>query len=181
MINRMTANLVRRWLYKCRSLMVALALSTAAGAAGAQGTDVQSEGTGASSWSVACEATARAAAPNCRMIQRAVVRETGRLLMQITIRVPAGTRKPVFLVHTPLGPFLPAGIAVDIDGTAQPDMNYQTCDAEGCLAAAPLPEPMLQSLISGQKLNITMQSLNKKPITVRMSLIGFTAAYEKIR
>lgn len=134
-----------------------------------------------SSWSVQCPSVSRDALPDCRMKQRAVVTQTGRLLMQITIRVPAETRKPVMMIHGPLGTFLPAGIEIDVDGSNLMTLPFQTCEANGCFAGTPLTSDQLDTLFSGQKLNIQLQSVNKQPITVPMSLIGFTSSYKKIQ
>ncbi|MEH6527539.1 MAG: invasion associated locus B family protein [Sneathiella sp.] len=134
-----------------------------------------------SSWSVQCEAKSREALPDCRIEQRAVVTKTGRLLMQITIRVPAETRKPVMMVQGPLGTFLPAGLQLDVDGSELMKLPFQTCEANGCFAGTPLSSEQLRVLFAGQKLNVRVQSVNKQPITVPMSLIGFTSAYKKIQ
>lgn len=132
-------------------------------------------------WSVRCTAIARDSAPDCAVEQRAVVTETGRLLMQFTVRVPAQGRKPVMMVQAPLGPYLPAGITLDIDGATPLKLDYQTCDAKGCYAGAPLSDDLLQAMFRGQKLNITIQTLNKQPVQIPMDLTGFTAAYKRIQ
>lgn len=134
-----------------------------------------------SSWSVKCVATSREALPDCHVLQRAVVTQTGRLLMQITIRVPAETRKPVMMIHGPLGTFLPAGIQMDVDGSELMQLPFQTCEANGCFGGVPLSVDQLRTLYAGQKLNVRVQSVNRQPITVPMSLMGFTSAYKKIQ
>lgn len=132
-------------------------------------------------WSVRCAAASREAAPDCSIEQRAIVTQTGRLLMQITIRVPASTLKPVLMVQGPLGTYLPGGITMDVDGTEFQKLDFQTCEANGCYAASPLSPEKLTQLFNGQKLNINVQSANRQPLKVPMSLIGFTAAYQKIK
>lgn len=132
-------------------------------------------------WAVRCTAGARDAAPDCAIEQRAVVTETGRLLMQFTVRVPADSRKPVMMLQAPLGPFLPGGLTLDIDGANSLKLDYQTCDANGCYAGAPVTDELLQAMFRGQKLNITMQALNKQPVKIPLDLTGFTAAYRNIQ
>lgn len=132
-------------------------------------------------WSVQCSATAREAPVDCAIEQRAVVSENGRLLTQLTIRVPADTRKPVMMVQTPLGPFLPEGISLDVDGGDAVKLDYQTCDANGCYAGSPVSDQLLQSMFRGQKLNLTIRALNKQEIKIPLELTGFTAAYRKIQ
>jgi invasion protein IalB len=134
-----------------------------------------------SSWSVHCPSTSRDAPPDCRMEQRAIVTKTGRLLMQVTIRVPAETRKPVMMIHGPLGTFLPAGIEIDVDGSELLNLPFQTCETNGCFAGTAVTSDQLDRLLAGQSLNIQLQSVNKQPINVPMSLIGFTSSYKKIQ
>ena len=131
-------------------------------------------------WAVRCTASARAAAPDCAVEQRAVVTENGRLLILFSVRVPADTRKPVMMVQAPLGPFLPAGVTLDVDGAGELKLDYQTCDANGCYAGSPVSDELLQAMFGGQKLNVTIQALNKQPVEVPLDLTGFTAAYRSV-
>ena len=168
----------------CRALIIGAFLLT--GSSTALTTQAQTTAPAAakpadSSWSVHCEAKSRDARPDCRIEQRAVVTKTGRLLLQITLRVPAETRKPVMMIQGPLGSFLPAGIQLDVDGSVLVKLPFQTCEANGCFAGTPVSSDQLRALFGGQKLNVHLQSVNKQPITVPMSLIGFTSAYKKIR
>lgn len=147
----------------------------------AQTAEAPAAGAGQPLWSVRCNATSREAPPDCLIEQRAVVTETGRLLSQVTVRVPADTRKPVMMIQAPLGPFLPGGITLDIDGASPLKLDFQTCDVNGCYAGSPVTDELLQSLFRGQKLNITIQALNKQPIKIPMELTGFTAAFRNIQ
>jgi invasion protein IalB len=85
------------------------------------------------------------------------------------------------MIQTPLGPFLPGGISIDVDNANTLKLDYQTCDAKGCYAGAPVSDEMLQSMFRGQKLNLTVQALNKQPIKIPLDLTGFTAAYRKVQ
>jgi len=168
---------------KLRHLFFALVFWSVVVPAGqAQTTSPESRsGEGKSTWSVRCIADSREAPPDCTIEQRAIVTQTGRLLMQVTIRVPADTRKPVLMVQGPLGTFLPAGLLLDVDGSDFQKLDFQTCEASGCYAASPLTPEQLKTLFNGQSLNINVQSTNKQPIKVPMTLIGFTSAYRKIQ
>lgn len=132
-------------------------------------------------WSVRCTASARGAPLDCAIEQQAVVTETGQLLTKFTVRVPAETRKPVMMVRAPLGPFIPAGITLDIDDGNVLKLDFQTCDANGCYAGGPVSDELLQAMLRGSKLNITIQAMNEQPVKVPMELTGFTAAYRNIQ
>ncbi|USG61968.1 invasion associated locus B family protein [Sneathiella marina] len=168
----------------CRVLIIGallLVVSSRVGITQAQTTTAEAPMPAESPWSVHCEAISREALPDCRIEQRAVVTKTGRLLLQVTLQVPADTREPVLMIQGPLGTFLPAGIGLDVDGAELIELPFQTCEANGCFAATPMTADQLEALFGGQKLNVQLQSVNRQPITVPMSLIGFTSAYRKIQ
>jgi len=54
----------------------------------------------------------------------------------------------------------------------------QTCDRNGCYAEVALAAEQLAALRAGQKLNVAFQNMNKQVITLPMSLVGFTAAFD---
>ncbi len=132
-------------------------------------------------WATNCSSTARGQPQDCVMEQRAIASETGQALAQVTIRVPQDTKKPVTMVQIPLGMFLPAGLSVDVDGAISQTYPFQTCNANGCFAGFPIPDAMIKAMFNGNKLNVTFQNLNKKPVVLPMSLAGFTDAYNRIK
>jgi invasion protein IalB len=99
----------------------------------------------------------------------------------LTIRLPSETKKPVTMVQVPLGLFLPAGVTVDIDGDMARNYPLQTCNANGCFVGFPLSDDQLKRMLTGGRLNVTFQYLNKKPVILPMSLEGFTDAYNRIK
>lgn len=132
-------------------------------------------------WSSTCSAAARNLPLECAVEQRAFVRQSGKLVGTITVRVPADTKKPVAMIQAPLGIFLPAGITVDVDGDMAQNYPLQTCNDRGCFAGFPVSDQMLNRMLNGGKLNIIFQFLDRKPFTLPMSLAGFTEAYGRIK
>ena len=132
-------------------------------------------------WASRCVASARLVPLECSIEQRLIMQNTQQLVASVTIRVPAETNSPVMLVQAPLGLFLPGGIALDVDGASGETLELQTCDNNGCYAGGPLPENLLAAMTRGQSLNIKFQNLNKQTITVTATLVGFTAAFQRIR
>ena len=148
------------------------------------GGEGQGQGAGqakAPPWAARCTAPARDGPLDCQMEQRAVVTQTGQLLILVTVRVPAETRKPVMAIQVPLSLNLQAGIGIDIDGQNATKLDYQTCDAQGCYAGMPISDAFLQAMFKGLKLNVTIQNLNKQTLTVPMSLGSFTDFYGRVR
>lgn len=132
-------------------------------------------------WSARCSAATRDAALDCQIEQRAVVTETGQLLLLVTIGVPGESRQPMLSIRTPLQLFLPAGVRIDIDGRNAQKLDFQTCDQQGCYVRGPISNTLLEAMFKGMKLNIIIESLNRQQLTVPMSLEGFTAVYERVR
>ena len=132
-------------------------------------------------WSSTCASGGRALPLECTIEQRAFVRESGKLIGLVTIRVPSDTKKPVAMIQAPLGLFLPAGITVDVDGDMAQNYPLQTCNANGCYAGFPITDQLLGRMQNGGKLNVIFQYLDKKPFTLPMSLTGFTEAYGRIK
>lgn len=132
-------------------------------------------------WSARCSAATRDAALDCQLEQRAVVTDTGQLLLLVTIGVPGESRQPVLSIRTPLQMFLPAGVRIDIDGRNAQKLDFQTCDQQGCYTRGPISNALLEAMFKGLKLNIIIESINRQQLTVPMSLEGFTEVYGKVR
>lgn len=139
-------------------------------------------GTGSEApWSAQCIAPGRDAPLNCQIEQRAVVTETGQLLLLVTIAVPGDSRQPVITIRTPLQLFLPAGVRIDVDGRNAQKLEFRTCDQQGCYVRNPISNATLDAMFKGLKLNIILENLNNQQLTVPMSLSGFTEVYGKVR
>lgn len=149
----------------------------AASGGGASGGQQQQQ----DNWASRCVAPARQAPLECAIEQRLIMQNTSQLIAAVTIRMPSDTGQPVMMIQAPLGLFLPAGVAIDVDGANKTTFELQTCDNNGCYAGSPLSDELLASMTRGQKLNISFQNLNKQPVTVTGTLVGFTAAFQRIR
>lgn len=130
-------------------------------------------------WASRCVSEARASQLDCTITQRAVTKQ-GQLVGSVTIR-PISGNSPVMIVSVPLGFYLGAGVTFDVDGVGASALALQTCDRTGCYAEIPLNDAALNAMRAGQKLNINFQNMNKQTVTLPMSLIGFTAAFDKVK
>ena len=128
-------------------------------------------------WNITCKSAPNDKGLNCRMSRAVVLKEKRKLLLRVTVSLPAETKKPVMLIQLPHGLYLPAGAKVGIDDKKTKQMVLQTCDQKGCYAASPIPDEQLAAMNKGQRLKVIFQNLQKKPITVAMPLDGFTKAY----
>ena len=131
-------------------------------------------------WSVQCGEDRKTGKKFCRMQQSLRFKKTGQRLLAIIIQPQAIEPKLAILLSLPYGLYLPAGTAFKIDDGEQTRMVIETCDAEGCYASGGVTEKQVAAMKKGKKILIGFQASNKKPITIPVTLEGFTAAFNKI-
>ncbi|HEV2517679.1 MAG TPA: invasion associated locus B family protein [Devosia sp.] len=165
--------------------IVAVAMSFAAAPALAQepvlGGEAEAAPAPTAQWSGRCVSDARQSGADCTMIVRAFVGNNRQVVGTASLRFPPDGAAPSLQVSVPLGIYLGAGIGFNIDGATPQQLELQTCDRNGCYGSAAVSPEMLSAMQSGQKLNILFQSMSKQQVTLEMSLVGFTAVYEKLK
>jgi invasion protein IalB len=162
--------------------MPALAQETVLGGAGDNAAPAATAAAPAAptvAWATRCVSDSRTAPVDCSLVQRLVTPQ-GEQVGGATIRMDA-TGKPNVLANLPLGLAIPAGVTMDVDGAQSQPLQLQTCDRNGCYAAAPIPDAVLAAMQKGKKFNVNFQTLNKRAVSLPLSLAGFTAAYAKIK
>ena len=133
------------------------------------------------SWATQCNATARSGEISCFMEQKIALRDSGQLVVSVTIQIPPETRVPTVVIQVPLGVFLPAGVIVQVDeGIAQP-YEIKTCDQGGCYVGEPLGDDFVLAMENGQNLNIKFQNFSQEEIVIPVPLTGFRDSYYSIR
>lgn len=134
-----------------------------------------------SSWVSRCASATRQSAPECFIEQTVVLTKTGQLIASVTVRLPPTTNKPVMMVQTPVGLYLPAGIALQIDEAPPLRLVVQTCDTKGCYAGDQISPQLLETMKAGKRLSVIFQNLEKKDISVPLTLAQFAEAYQRIQ
>ena len=132
-------------------------------------------------WSARCTRTPAGVTSSCHVIQRIKRNKTGALLMSVLIDLPVKSLQPELRLSLPLGLYLPAGTTLKVDRAPTKEIEIETCDSKGCYAAVSVDEPLLTALKLGNTLTVTFQNVAKEPIAVPVTLVGFTAAFAKIR
>lgn len=130
------------------------------------------------SWSVNCSVGEKG--KDCGFSQTAGNPQTGSALVAMELAAPAANKAEGMLL-TAFGLRLDAGVQLGIDGqplgSARP---FLTCVSSGCLVPMAFEDVELSALKVGQKLDVTGIKVDDgKPVTVSMSLSGFTAAYDR--
>lgn len=132
-------------------------------------------------WESSCTQASRNDPPDCRMTQSVVMRESGRMLMRVSVRMPAEGGNPAMMLQLPHGLYLPDGVALQIDDTDWQSVGVQTCDAEGCYAGLPIQEADIAKLTAGKMMKVSFKSLARETIAVPVDLSGFGETFQKIR
>jgi invasion protein IalB len=129
-------------------------------------------------WLVNCSVTDRG--KGCGFSQAAAGPAGGGALAAMELGAPAAGRAEGMLL-TAFGLRFDAGIKLELDGqplgTALP---FLSCIQTGCLVPVAFDEAALNALKAGTKLDITgVKVTDGQPVTASMSLVGFTAAYDR--
>ncbi len=131
-------------------------------------------------WAVQCGEDSKTGKKFCRMQQSLRFKKTGQRLLAIVIQPQTIEPKLAILLSLPHGLYLPAGTAFKIDDGEENRMVIETCDAEGCYASGGLNEKQVEAMKKGKKILVGLQANNRKPITIPVTLEGFSAAFKKI-
>ncbi|MFD9899475.1 invasion associated locus B family protein [Mesorhizobium sp. UC74_2] len=132
-------------------------------------------------WVVNCASGGSGTDLECQASQNLTESKTGQRVLTLTVRRQADNGSLAMLLALPHGLFLPAGASYQIDSGNKAPVAIQTSDQNGAYAAVPLTPELLTGLKSGTTLSIGMESVTRKPVTIPVSLKGFTAAVDKLQ
>lgn len=148
----------------------------ALGAAGATFPASAQQATPQEGWFKVCTKQADNDICNVQNIRTA---NTGQLLTAVNlIQITGKTNRALFQIAVPTGRIIPAGVGVQIDGGAANKVNYSICLPDRCVAEAPLTDELVSSLKRGGELTITTVNFQNQPNPIKMTLSGFTAAFD---
>jgi invasion protein IalB len=116
----------------------------------------------------------------CQITQILNEKGSNKPVMQIAIGYLPEQKLPVAAVTLPLGIWLPPGLQLQVDSGKTGRVPVDTCIPGGCRAGVELDEQFLASMKKGSELNITFGGGTRQPVTVPVSLKGFTAALDSL-
>ena len=112
-------------------------------------------------------------------VQNIITAETGQLITGVSmIEVTGKINRKVFQVTVPTGRVIPPGVGLQVDGGKVQQIPYAICFQDRCIAEAPLTDALVASFKKGGELTLTSINFQSKPNPVKVSLGGFTAAYD---
>ncbi len=137
-------------------------------------------------WSIRCnkdEKGKEVAAPkrgNCEIFQRLVEKESGKRFVEVAVGFPKDKSAARGIIIVPLGILLQPGMTMKVDDGKEYKFQVRYCDGNGCFGYVDLNDELLGALRKGTKLTVTFQALNKKPISVVITLKDFAAALTEV-
>lgn len=112
----------------------------------------------------------------------------GNDVLEIQIRkltgakAPDGTAIPAAIqVVTPLGVLLPAGVRVKIDEKKERGLPYEVCTQQGCVVRLPVDNAFINEMKAGASAEVTLFVLPQREIPIKVSLSGFTKAFNALK
>ncbi|WP_258590735.1 invasion associated locus B family protein [Mesorhizobium sp. AR07] len=160
--------------------MLALVLSAAGPALAEDAKPAQPKPADANPWAVNCSSGSANAELQCQVSQNLTESKSGQRVLTVTVRRDSGNGGLAMLLALPHGLFLPSGASFQIDQGQKTTLAIQTSDQNGAYAATPLSADLIKAMKSGTNLNIGMESVTRKPVTIPVSLAGFKAAVAKL-
>ncbi len=158
--------------------LLAAALALLAGPAAAQPSDGQIF----KDWRLRCDKADAATPPSCHIFQTVVVSQTGQPFLYVAAGYPReGPGGPTLFLSLPLGIHLPSGVSLSVDQGQPVPVPVVHCDRDGCHARLALDRRLIKSLQAGLVAQVGFQDGVGQPITVPVSLRGFTAALKAVR
>jgi len=137
-------------------------------------------------WQILCTRMAEDEAELCEMYQL-LTEESGQPVAEITIAALAETGDVVAgaTITTPLETFLPSGLGFRVGRDTQ-EMRlepFRVCTVVGCVVRMGLTAAEVQSMQRGAEAFITIAPFVAidRPLDIRISLLGFTAALADVR
>ena len=134
------------------------------------------------SWVVNCNPTNDGASMLCQMSQTFNEAKSKKRIMAISIR-PQPTdkaKRPLMVLALPHGLHFPSGANFKVDDQPSVPIALQTSDPNGVYSATPLSAKTITAMIKGNVITVTMYAAANKPLAIPVSLVGFTAAFNKI-
>jgi invasion protein IalB len=132
-------------------------------------------------WVTRCE---RAAGDDgreqCFIVQNLVLKEGNQRVMLIAVAFPPDEPDPVAVLTLPLGISLPPGVRLRIDGGEEHLFAVDRCIASGCKVGFVLSGELLGAFKRGLQAVVTIHDGGRQPITLPVSLRGFTAALRSL-
>ncbi|PSM19692.1 MULTISPECIES: invasion associated locus B family protein [Nitratireductor] len=112
-------------------------------------------------------------------VQNIVLADSGQLITGVSlIEIKGKVNRNVFQVTVPTGRLMAPGVGLQVDGGKAQKVNYAVCLPDRCVAEVPLTDSIVASFKKGGELTLTSVNFQNKPNPIKVSLQGFTDAFD---
>jgi invasion protein IalB len=134
-------------------------------------------------WSARCETPKGAERERCYIFQRLVTKKDDEVLpvLHLLVGYISADGSPGLFATVPLGVSLPHGLQISVDGGEAVSFGYSHCNNQGCLGALALSDQLIAEMKAGKQALVTFHSGSRQPVSIGVSLSGFTAGFNALR
>ncbi|WP_419914471.1 invasion associated locus B family protein [Hoeflea sp.] len=130
-----------------------------------------------SAWQVNCTGSGAVPVMHCTLFQRVPDNQSGRRLLRLSIERLAGSDHEILRLEMPHGLRLDQGARLAVDDGGEIILPITRSYRQGVYARTRLSPELLTALKRGTSLRIVMDTVDGSTVTIKMSLIGFSAAH----
>ncbi|WHO71489.1 invasion associated locus B family protein [Rhizobium sp. BT03] len=113
------------------------------------------------------------------VVQNLILANGGQLVTAVgLISVSGKINRKLLQVSVPTARLIPPGVIMQIDGGKGQKLDYAVCLPDKCTAEIPLTDAMIASLKKGSDVIFTSINFRRAPNPIKISLEGFTGAYD---
>ncbi|MBW8789094.1 MULTISPECIES: invasion associated locus B family protein [Rhizobium] len=113
------------------------------------------------------------------VVQNLILANGGQLVTAVgLISVSGKINRKLLQVSVPTARLVPPGVLMQIDGGKGQKLDYAVCLPDKCTAEIPLTDAMIASLKKGSDVIFTSINFRRAPNPIKISLEGFTGAYD---
>ncbi|MBB3645524.1 invasion protein IalB [Rhizobium sp. BK619] len=113
------------------------------------------------------------------VVQNLILANGGQLVTAVgLISVSGKINRKLLQVSVPTARLIPPGVIMQIDGGKGQKLDYAVCLPDKCTAEVPLTDAMIASLKKGSDVIFTSINFRRAPNPIKISLEGFTGAYD---
>ncbi|TAY17052.1 invasion associated locus B family protein [Rhizobium leguminosarum] len=113
------------------------------------------------------------------VVQNLILANGGQLVTAVgLISVSGKINRKLLQVSVPTARLVPPGVIMQIDGGKGQKLDYAVCLPDKCTAEIPLTDAMIASLKKGSDVIFTSINFRRAPNPIKISLEGFTGAYD---
>lgn len=130
-----------------------------------------------SAWAKICNTDPKSNKEIC-VIQQSLRTDRGQLLSAIAIYEVTGEKRKKVRVMVPPGFLIQPGVRLRVDKDKDQELKYQICIVNGCFAELAADSTYIDKMKKGNNLTVTVLNPQGKPRSFKLTLAGFTAAYD---